>query len=359
MQSTSTINRGYLYAILAAVLFGASTPASKFLLGQIDPWLLAGLLYFGSGIGLLIVFFFSFFTKKATSEASLAGKDWNWLGGAIFFGGILAPVLLMNGLARTQASSASLLLNFEGVFTTLLAWFVFKEHFDRRIAWGMFFIILGGLAISWSGKPEWEELLGPLYIAAACLCWAIDNNLTRKISAQNPLHITLAKSVIAGLTNIGLAFLFGAKLVSGNQMVLAGLVGFFGYGLSLICFVMALRHIGTSRTGAYFSIAPFVGSGISLLVFLQMPSLQFLLSGLLMGVGVWLHLTERHDHEHEHEELEHAHKHVHDEHHQHEHGPNDSLGEPHTHWHKHTRLRHSHSHYPDIHHRHVHKVLSK
>jgi drug/metabolite transporter (DMT)-like permease len=348
-------NRGYLYAILASVLFGASTPAAKFLLDNVNPWLLAGLLYLGSAVGLLIILIIQVSSQKVSlQEAALKYDDWKWLGGATLLGGIVGPVLLMIGLAKTSATSASLLLNLESVLTALIAWFAFKEHVDRRIALGMCSIIVGSFMLSWKGTLNYQNLMGPLLIAGACLCWAIDNNLTRKISAANPLQIAMIKSLIAGLTNTTLAMLWGALLPHYVMFLSAGVVGFVGYGLSLLLFIFALRHIGTARTSAYFSLAPFVGAGLAI-IFLKEPiSLQLVLAAIFMGIGIWLHLSEYHSHEHQHEEMEHEHRHIHDEHHLHEHLPSDPIGEPHSHLHKHESLRHSHPHYPDIHHRHTH-----
>lgn len=348
-------NLGYLYAILAAVLFGASTPAAKILLGKIDPLLLAGLLYLGSAIGLIIIFSIQAISKKEIlKEAPLKYRDWGWLGGAVLLGGIIGPVFLMVGLVRTSAASASLLLNLESVFTAFVAWFAFKEHTDRKIVLGMLSIVVGSFVLTWKGSFEYQNLSGPLLIAGACLCWAVDNNFTRKISSANPLQIAMIKSLIAGLTNTILAFILGAMLPNYLLLVSAGIVGFLGYGLSLLFFIFGLRYIGTARTGAYFSLAPFVGAGLAI-VFLGEPiSMQLIVASIFMGIGIWLHLTEYHSHEHQHEELEHEHRHIHDEHHQHEHLPTDPIGEPHTHMHKHEPLRHSHPHYPDIHHRHKH-----
>ena len=346
---------GFAYALIAAFLFGAGTPAAKILLEKTDPLFLAGMLYFGSGVGLLILILIRFLLKKNfLSESSLTRKDISWLAGATFFGGILAPILLMNGLARVEASSASLLLNMEGVLTALLAWFVFKEHFDRRIFIGMVLIILGGLALSWTSHPTIKSMLGPLLIVGACLSWGIDNNVTRKISASDPLQIAVIKSLIAGSTNLVFAKVFHAQFPNFSILMTASLLGFVSYGLSLSCFVLALRHIGTSRTGAFFSLAPFVGTGLSIIFLHESISLQIIAAGILMGMGVYLHLTENHSHEHSHEVLEHEHQHKHDEHHLHEHQPEDPTGEPHIHLHRHEPLTHTHAHYPDIHHRHSH-----
>ncbi len=344
---------GVMFALVAAALFGASTPFAKLLLGEgISPVLLAGLLYLGSGCGLTLWWLAR--SRRAAREASLARADLPWLGGAIATGGVAGPVLLMVGLAATPASTASLLLNLEGVFTALLAWFVFRENFDKRIALGMLAIVAGGAVLSWAGRPEAGVPWGPLAVAGACLCWGIDNNLTRRVSAADPVQIAALKGLVAGAVTTGIAFAAGAAVPNLSAVLGAAGVGFIGYGVSLVCFVLALRHLGTARTGAYFSTAPFVGAAVSLLVFGEVVSWPLVAAGGLMGLGVWLHLTERHDHEHDHEEMVHEHAHVHDEHHQHAHGPDDPPGEPHAHPHRHAPMRHAHPHYPDLHHRHEH-----
>jgi drug/metabolite transporter (DMT)-like permease len=340
------------FAIVAAILFGLSTPLSKILLGSMPPVLLAALLYLGSGAGLWIIYFA---TSRQTTEAPLVRKDAPWLAGAVLFGGALGPVLLMLGLNATPASSASLLLNLEGVFTALLAWFIFHENFDTRIALGMLSIIAGGLLLSWQGKMSTTLPVGALAIIGACLCWAIDNNLTQKVSASNPLQIAAIKGSVAGTVNLAIALGMGAMLPSSLTLAGALLVGLVGYGISLACFVLALRHIGTARTGAYFSLAPFVGAGVSLMLFREAITPLFASAAALMGIGVCLHLTERHEHTHTHEPLAHSHPHVHDMHHQHQHEPGMDTTEPHTHRHVHEPLTHRHPHYPDIHHRHVHE----
>jgi drug/metabolite transporter (DMT)-like permease len=345
--------RGVTFAIGAALLFGASPPLAKLLMGQVEPLLLAGLLYLGSGLGLSAWWLVRSW-RRNNNEAALKRSEVPWLAGAVFFGGVVGPALLMLGIAATPPSSASLLLNLEGVLTALLAWFVFKENFDRRIALGMACITAGGVVISWAGLPEFGVPWGPLAVAGACLCWAIDNNLTRKVSGGDPVQIAAIKGLVAGPVNVAVAFLVGAKLPGVLTVLESGVVGFVCYGVSLTLFVLALRHLGTARTGAYFSLAPFVGAALSLLVFWELPTLAFLAAAVLMGVGVYLHLTERHVHEHEHEEMFHEHRHVHDAHHRHEHGPDDPAGEPHSHPHRHAPVRHSHPHYPDIHHRHSH-----
>lgn len=352
---------GIWQAIGAAALFGGSTPFAKLLLSGLSPGLLAGLLYFGSGVGLMLLRLTLSQIRRsdklghgAGQEAPLTSSDWPWLGGAVLFGGVLGPLLLMVGLRATPAASASLLLNLEGVLTALLAWFVFKENFDRRIAWGMAFIVAGGALLSWNGGDA-SFTVGALAILAACACWAIDNNLTQKVSGGDPVQIAGIKGLVAGSVNTLLALAGGASWPSLPIFSGALLVGFFGYGLSLVLFVLALRYLGAARTGAYFSLAPFVGALVSLALLRESVTVTFWPAALLMAGGVWLHLTERHEHEHTHEFLEHAHRHVHDEHHQHEHSSGIDPREPHTHSHIHQPMMHKHPHYPDIHHRHGHE----
>lgn len=338
-------------AVLAAVLFGASTPFAKLLLGKMPPVLLAGLLYLGSGIGLTLLYLGR---RRNTGEAPLARKDLPWLAGAVLFGGILGPVLLMIGLVSTPASTASLLLNLEGVFTALLAWFAFHENFDRRIALGMLLIVAGGVLLSWQGAEGLALPVGSVAVAGACLCWGIDNNLTQKVSAGNPVQVAAIKGAVAGSVNLAVALFLGARLPRSTVLEGSLLVGFLGYGCSLVLFVLALRHIGTARTGAYFSLAPFVGAAVSILLLGEPVSPLFAAAAVLMGAGVWLHLTEKHEHQHTHEPIAHSHPHLHDEHHQHAHDEDVDPSEPHTHWHRHEPLTHTHPHYPDIHHRHAH-----
>lgn len=337
-----------LAALISALLFGASTPFAKLLVGEMPPILLAGLLYLGSGIGLGIIHLL----RYKNWHRRLSIKELGWLSGAIFFGGILSPILLMLGLTYLNAGSASLLLNFESVLTAVLAWIFFKEHTDKRIMFGMFLIVVGGIILSWSKSLVLGN--GSLAIVAACLCWAIDNNLTRKISSSDALFIAGSKGFISGVVNISLAFSLGIKLPSWTTVNYALLLGFFSYGVSLLLFVLALRGLGTARASAYFSTAPFIGAAIAIVFFHEPTSVHFWIAAVLMAIGVWIHLSEYHDHVHTHEALFHSHAHVHDEHHQHDHNFPWDGKEPHTHPHQHEPITHSHHHYPDIHHRHKH-----
>ena len=348
-------SRGIGYALASAALFGASTPFAKRLLPEIDAGLLAGLLYLGSGIGLALFRWLDPRRIRASGkEASLARPDAPWLAGAILCGGVIGPLLLLAGLKVTPASSVSLLLNLEGVFTALLAWFVFKENFESRIAWGMALICLGATVLSGVGQKFAEVPWGALAIVGACLAWALDNNLTRNVAAADPVQIAMLKGLCAGSLNVGIALLQGAQFPAVGPLFASALISFLGYGVSLTLFILALRHLGTSRTGAYFSVAPFVGALTSMLLLGELLGKVQILAALLMGWGLWLHLTERHAHAHAHEALEHDHLHIDDEHHRHSHPGDAALSRPHSHTHRHDAIVHSHPHYPDLHHRHEH-----
>jgi drug/metabolite transporter (DMT)-like permease len=344
-----------LSAISAGVLFGASTPLAKSLVHGIDPWMLAGLLYLGSGIGLgTYTVLRHFLHATSADDVFLRGADRWWLAAAIGSGGVVAPVLMMYGLSATAASSASLLLNLEGVFSVLIAWFVFRENFDRRVALGVLAITAGALLLSLNGGLVWGNVIGPAAIAGACLAWALDNNFTRKVALNDVTQIAMLKGLAAGAVNVAIAAALGRGMPSAAAILGAGAVGLAGYGVSLVLFVTALRYLGTARTGAYFSIAPFVGAVIAVVFFREPVTIQLICAGTLMMVGIWLHLTERHEHEHTHSPFTHNHLHVHDAHHRHEHEIGQGGTEPHAHIHAHAPLRHAHAHYPDEHHRHEH-----
>ena len=341
-------------ALVSAALFGASTPLAKLLLGGgADPGLLAGLFYLGSGIGLALIHFGRGFVGLPAAEAPLRRADLPWLGLVVLSGGVIGPLLLMLGLALTPASSAALLLNVEGLATMAIAWVVFRENVDRRLMLGALAILAGAVVLSWQGGPAGVGL-GALAIVGACVAWGVDNNLTRKLSSADPVQIAAIKGVVAGSVNLAIALARGAHLPPMGAIGAAGVVGFFGYGLSLVLFVLALRHLGAARTGAYFSTAPFLGATLALLLFREPVTVQLVAAAALMGVGVWLHLTERHTHVHLHEPFDHEHRHVHDEHHQHVHAAGEPPSEPHVHPHHHAPMRHKHPHYPDMHHRHSH-----
>jgi len=354
MRESDHDRSGLWSALLAALFFGISTPLAKALLVEIPPEILAGLFYLGSGIGLTFLNFV-FRTKPIVHEAPLTRADAPWLSGAVIFGGILAPILLLTGLQQTAAVNTSLLLNLEGVFTVILAWGIFHENANRKLVLGVGAILSGSVLLAWRGIGSATDLAGPAAIAIACFCWGIDNNLTQRISAGDPVQISAIKGLVAGTVNLSLGLWLLKPWPSFVWAADALVIGFLSYGLSIMFFVRALRSLGTARTGAYFSAAPFIGAIMSVVILQETVTLSLIAASVAMIVGVWFLLSEKHAHIHIHQSLVHSHRHIHDEHHQHKHGPHDTSSEPHVHLHEHAQLTHSHSHTPDIHHRHLHK----
>jgi len=341
-------NPGVRAGLLSAVLFGTATPLAKLLLDDLSPLLLAGLLYSGSGLGLCI-----YRAVRRAPRVQLPSGDRLPLAGAVFFGGLVAPVLLLIGLDRIPASGASLLLNAEAVFTAVLAWVVFRENVDRRVAAGMSLIVAGAGVLAVANGVDPGSLWPSLAVVGACACWGLDNNLTRKVALNDATWLAAVKGGVAGPVNLVLALVAGATLPHAAQVAEAVVIGFFAYGVSLVLFIVALRQVGTARAGAYFSIAPFFGGVLAVLMGERVTG-SLLAAGALMALGVWLHLAERHEHEHTHPAQTHTHRHTHDEHHQHDHDGVVAAGVTHTHEHSHEELTHVHSHYPDSHHRHTH-----
>ena len=344
-------NYGVLAALAAAVLFGVGTPVAKMLLGTVDPWILGGLLYAGSGLALTLVR-----TARRAPKVQLAKRDLFALVGAIAAGGVAGPVLLMYGLASMPASGASLLLNAEGVFTALLAWFIFRENVDARIALGMASIAVGAVALTWTSGVTLGHSLPTALVLGACLAWAIDNNLTRKVATYDPMWLAAVKGLAAGAVNLLIAVSAERAWPSAQTLAAALGLGAAAYGASLTLFVVALRRLGAARTGAYFSTAPFVGALIAVTWLGETATPGLVIAAALMGLGLWLHFTERHVHEHEHPSVEHEHAHAHDEHHDHIHEPPIPAGLRHSHRHTHETVVHSHHHFPDEDHRHEHGV---
>lgn len=348
------MNNAVVYALGSALLFGISTPLAKWLVGVVSPLQLAGLLYAGSGLGLALVLALRRMTQRSPEPLNLPrGSDWWWLAAATLFGGVIGPVALTYGLSSTSAAAGSLLLNLEAVFTATFAWFVFRENFDRRIALGMVAIVAGGVLLVWNPAGEAVVSAGSLLIGIACVCWALDNNLTRKVSGSDAVILAAIKGTVAGGVNLALAAMLGSAIPPVSLIAAAALVGLLGYGVSLVLFILALRGLGTARTGAYFSVAPFFGAALASLFEPEAMTWHLGAAAGLMALGVWLHVTERHEHLHTHEAVEHDHPHTHDAHHGHEHIAWDGT-EPHSHRHVHVPLRHGHAHFPDLHHRHDH-----
>lgn len=341
-----------LLALAAAALFGASTPLAKLLQADITPGLLAGLLYLGSGAGLALVKLALRLGRHA-AEPPLQAGDYPWLAGAVASGGIAAPLLLMWGLAGSDASGVSLLLNLEGVLTALIAALVFREAVAARIWLAASIMLAAGLLLSYDAQAGLGLSLHALAVIAACALWALDNNLTRRISAADPVAIAMIKGLAAGAINIIAALALGARLPAAAPLAGALLLGWLAYGISLTLYIVALRHLGSARAAAHFSTAPFLGAVLAIGLLGEAVTAGFVAAFLLMLAATWLALSERHVHAHVHEPLLHTHLHRHDAHHQHAHR-GDEGPEPHSHAHEHEPLEHSHPHLPDIHHRHPH-----
>jgi drug/metabolite transporter (DMT)-like permease len=336
-------------ALVAAALFGASAPVAKRLLSEVAPSLLAALLY--AGAGLMALPFAARAWKRR--EAPLRRGDVPLLAGVVAFGGVAGPLLLLYGLARTSATVASLLLNLEAVFTTAIAVVVFREWIGRRGLMALL-VVVGGCALStWAAGGATRSLFGPSAVAAACLCWAIDNNLTQRLSLKDPLAVVCVKGL--GAAPIALAVATGAHAAWPSWPVVAGALalGALSYGVSLALYVRSTRTLGAARTGVLFAAAPFVGAVLSIPIVHESPSLRMFAAALLIAAGIALLLTERHGHRHHHVPLDHEHLHTHDEHHQHPHR-GDEGPEPHSHPHHHDPLEHAHPHASDVHHRHKH-----
>jgi drug/metabolite transporter (DMT)-like permease len=347
------LQRFAFLALLAAALFGASAPLSKLLLIGIQPLSLAGLLYLGSGLGLLLIWIVRHGRGKGDKEAPLMRHDLPWLAGAVITGGIAAPVLLLWGLSGVLASGASLLLSTEGVLTTLIAALAFREAVDVRVWIASTLMIAAGALLAYEPGASFGLSLHALAVVAACALWGLDNNLTRPISGGDPVVIAMVKGITAGSVNLVLGAFMGETWPALDYVGGALLLGSLSYGASLLCYILALRHLGSARTAAHFGTAPFIGAILSVILLGEPLTATVTGAFALMVAATWLVLTEQHGHAHVHEPMTHTHAHSHDAHHQHAH--NGSEGpEPHTHKHQHDPLTHTHAHLPDLHHRHEH-----
>jgi drug/metabolite transporter (DMT)-like permease len=344
--------RGGMYGLLAAALFGASTPLSKLLLPGLGPLMLASLLYLGAGAA-LISYRFSFGGRSmAEREARIRSSDLPVLAGIIVSGGVIGPVLMLTGLQRLPAVSAALLLNLEAPLTMIIAVLFFREHLERREAAAAALVVLGAAALAYRPEEIGADLIGVAAIAGACVSWGIDNNLTQRISVRDPTAVAIVKTMGAGAFTFALALLTGQPAPGGRALPAALAVGSVSYGMSIVLDTYALRHLGAAREAAFFATAPFAGALLSIPLLRELPAPTDYLAAALMAAGVILLLRARHSHSHTHEEMVHDHVHVHDEHHRHLHdGP---VREPHAHVHRHESVTHQHPHISDAHHRHPH-----
>ncbi len=343
--------RGALFGLAAATLFGLSTPLSKMLLKDIHPVLLSGLLYLGAAVGLWLHWAFT----PPTHEAKLNRNDISVLGCMIFLGGVIAPLCMLFGLDRVTALTGSLMLNLEAPFTVIVASVLFREHLGWRASLATCLILAGSVVLKYKQGALNTNTLGFILLAAACLAWALDNNLTQKLSVKDPFAIVRAKTLIAGIFNtlLGL-FISNFEIPSFQFIAWALIIGSFSYGLSVVLDTFALRLVGAVREAAYFSMAPFVGALFSIMLLHEPLQWRDIIAMGVMGAGAFLLLRENHHHLHTHDALYHDHLHAHDMHHQHEHQKNDPPGEPHSHPHRHEQITHAHAHVPDVHHRHKH-----
>jgi drug/metabolite transporter (DMT)-like permease len=346
--------RPFIYIVASAALFGASAPFAKILVAELSPMSLAGLLYLGAFAGLFIYAALAraFAQKSEPKSEKLRKADLPYLSGAILCGGILAPILLMTGISTVTGYASSLLLNLEGVATAIIAWLAFREAVGKRIWVALAFMTAAGVLLTLDPTNGGSSVAGAAMIALAMVFWGVDNNLTRQISNRDPRAIAMIKGLVAGTVSMTLAFLLGSGPVWSTNIIIALVLGSLSYGISLVLFILALESLGSARTGAFFSLGPFVGALISIPLLSETPSLYMLPSGVLMALGAYLMLTERHSHLHRHERVVHTHPHSQDETHPHHH-PEDTEY-PHSHEHVHEELVHEHEHTPDTEHRHQH-----
>jgi len=333
---------GIVAGLASAVLFGLSAPAAKLLSANAEPLVAAALLYFGAGAAMTVL---CAIARSSSREAALRRADLPLLLGVTVAGAVVAPVLLLLGLRRVSAVTGALVLNLEGPLTVALAVAWWGEALAARS-------VAGAAALGLAPGPAHGSVLGVLAIAGACLAWAIDNNLTQRLSLRDPRAVVQAKGLLGGSIALGLARALGSPLPSVPTIAAGLLIGALSYGVSAACAVHAIRRIGVARQAALFATAPFVGVVTGVVALGEPMGLRELGAGLAMIAGLWLLLGERHSHRHEHEPTTHDHGHVHDEHHRHVHGPDDLPGEPHAHVHVHEMLVHEHVHVPDLHHRH-------
>src|SRR5512147_799619 len=341
-----TANLGYiLQALLAALFFGASAPIAKLLLGDVPPVLMAAFLYLGSGTGISLIKLSQRLTSDQ-AEAGIKAPDVGWLAGAIVSGGILAPILLMVSLKNTPASTASLLLNFEGVGTTLIALLFFHESISRRALAAVLAITFAGIFLSTNFQGGFGFSAGALGIILACFLWGLDNNFTRNISAKDPLTIVAWKGLVAGTFSLLLGLGLGQRLPAVTSILSILLLGFISYGLSTMLFIYSMRGLGAARTSALYGTAPLAGVLLSFLIFRDPFTPLFILAALLMVAGAWLLANEEHAHFHIHMPVVHEHRHTwSDEFHRHE-ETDQTAGTSHSHAHEHPRTEHEHGHMP-------------
>lgn len=343
-----------LFAVTSAVLFGIGTPFAKMLVEDLEPVILAGLLYLGAFVGMTFYSMVCWIVrKKPSASAPLERKDAAWLAGATISGGVVAPICLMTGLTLVTGFAASLLLNLEGLATAVIAFLFFRENLGWRLGIAIASMSAAGILLSWDPDTGVFSVAGSLLLLAAGVAWGVDNNLTRHISERDPVRISQIKGLVAGTTSVLIGLVLGFKIAADASLAFALMLGAVSYGASLVLFIQALQGLGASRTGAFFSLGPFVGAAVSVVLLNEWLGWPMLLAAVLMLLGVAAIVYERHSHVHSHEKTTHAHLHSHDDScHDHVHEP--VVTGQHLHEHTHSPETHDHVHWPDIHHRHDH-----
>jgi drug/metabolite transporter (DMT)-like permease len=347
--------QGALYGLAAAILFGMSPPFAKLLLPESGPMLTAGLLYLGAGLGLLLFEMTGCqWLNLGVEEAPVRRADAGLLAGVILTGGMLGPFLMLWGLERLSGVLTSLLLNLEAPFTVLVAVLVFREHLARLEFGGVVVIMLAAGILTYRPGAIRGDVFGILAVLGACLCWAIDNNLSQRLSLRDPLVVTRIKTLGAGLGMLGLAAITGQPWPSFTITLAVFVLGLVSYGMSLVLDMRALRLLGAAREAGFFATAPFIGAVVAVPVLGERWDIQDVTAIALMLVGVALLFRAHHAHGHTHEELEHDHVHRHEDHHDHSHDGEVLFQDPHAHPHRHLPLTHDHPHLSELHHRHDH-----
>jgi drug/metabolite transporter (DMT)-like permease len=336
---------------MAAVCYGISSPVSKIMLENIPPIFMASLLYLGAGLGMGFVVLVNNTKGKSQTEARLSKNDLPYIIGMIALD-IAAPILLMSGLLLSSPASVSLLNNFEIVATSLIALIVFKEMVGKRMWLSIILITIATILLSFEDIKAFSFSFGSLLVLGACVSWGFENNCTRMLSLKNPLEIVVLKGFGSGTGSLIIAVLTKAYSLSIAYILFALLLGFFAYGLSVYFYILAQRSLGASRTSAYYAFAPFIGVILSFVFFREALTVSFGAALVVMAVGTYFAVSERHIHSHIHEPIEHEHRHNHkDGHHNHQH---ENMEQEHSHLHTHERLEHKHLHTPDLHHNHTH-----
>lgn len=339
------------YAVLAALCYGISIPISKLLLENMPPVFMAALLYIGAGLGMLLI---KAFKNKNVQrkEAKITKKELPYTFAMVVLD-ILAPIFLMIGLSKSTSASASLLNNFEIVATSIIAFVIFKESVGKRTWLAVMLITIASIILSVEDFSSLKFSVGSIFVLLACICWGLENNCTNKLSLKDPLEIVIIKGIGSGLTSLVIAFIIKEYNTNIGYILIALLLGFISYGLSIYFYIYAQRNLGATRTSAYYAFSPFIGVGLSFILFREAPTFSYLIALGIMFAGVYFVAFEKHNHLHEHEEFGHEHRHNHnDGHHTHTHG--DAIIGEHSHFHIHNFIKHYHSHTPDLHHLHEH-----